>query len=136
MGGMTERAPVVVSLPIADRRRSSDFYRALLDREPFGAPADDGIPEPLQFALNDGLTLMLVPSGGFGWVIGDHDVAEPGASECVVSLTVADEDAVAAYVDRARAAGGTVVTEPVDKGWGFHGLVADLDAHLWMITVG
>ena len=133
---MTERAPVVVSLPIADRRRSNDFYRALLGREPFGAPADDGVPEPLQFALNDGVTLMLVPSDGFAWVIGVPDVAEPGVNECVVSLTVADEEAVAAYVDRARAAGGTVVREPVDKGWGFHGLVADLDGHLWMITVG
>ena len=133
---MTERAPVIVSLPIADRRRSSDFYRALLGTEPFGAPADDGVPEPLQFALNDGVTLMLVPSGGFGWVIGDHEVAPSGTSECVMSLAVADDDAVAAWVDRARAAGGTVVTEPADKGWGFHGLVADRDGHLWIVTVG
>lgn len=27
-----------------------------------------------------------MPRGGFGWVIGDHEVAEPGHSECVLSL--------------------------------------------------
>jgi hypothetical protein len=27
--------------------------------------------EPLQLVLNDAVLLMLIPSGGFGWVIGD-----------------------------------------------------------------
>src|SRR3954471_11123946 len=104
--------PTVLSLPIADRRTSCDFYRALLGTEPFGAPADDGVPEPLQFALNDGLTLMLVPTGAFGWVIGDRPVAPVGTSECVVSIAASSEDDVAAFVARARDAGGTVVSEP------------------------
>src|SRR6476646_8464690 len=119
--------PTVLSMPIADRRTSRDFYRALLGTEPFGAPADDGVPEPLQFALHDGLTLMLVPTGGFGWVIGDRTVAEAGTSECVVSLAASSEDEVAALVDRARDAGGTVVMELTDKGWSHHALVADPD---------
>lgn len=60
---------VIISLPVADRQTSYAFYRAALGIEAFGEPADDGVPEPLQFAVNDGLTLMLIPSGGVGWVI-------------------------------------------------------------------
>lgn len=62
--------PVVVSLPIEDRRTSFAFYRDGLGFDAVGEPAEDGVPEPLQFAVNDGLRLMLIPTGGFGWVIG------------------------------------------------------------------
>jgi uncharacterized protein len=128
--------PTVLSLPIADRRRSAAFYRALLGAEPFGAPADDGVPEPLQFTVGTGLTLMLVPAGGFGWVIGDdREVAGKGQHELVASLAVAREVDVAEVLGRARDAGGTIVREPADLGWGHHGLVGDPDGHLWMITV-
>lgn len=123
-------APVVVSLPIADRRASHAFYAEVLQLEAFGAPADDGVPEPLQFALNDGLHLMLVPRGGFGWVIGSRSVAEPGQCECVLSLT-GDVDALIA---RARAAGAEVVAEPAQQPWGYTGTFADPDGHLWMVS--
>ena len=43
-----------------------------------GELADDGVPEPLQLVLNDGLRLMLIPTGGFGWITEDHEVAAPG----------------------------------------------------------
>jgi hypothetical protein len=54
----------------------------------------------LQFALNDGLRLMLVPSGGFGWVIGDHEVADQGHSECMLGLSRADQADVDELVER------------------------------------
>lgn len=52
-------APVIVSLPIADRRVSHDFYRAALGLAAVGEVAEDGLPEPLQFEVNEGLRLML-----------------------------------------------------------------------------
>lgn len=64
--------PIVVSLPIADRRNSYRFYRDGLGLDAVGEPAEDSVPEPLQFALNDGARIMLVPTGGFSWVIGRH----------------------------------------------------------------
>ncbi len=118
-----------ISLPIADRRTSHDFYAAL-GFEAFGELASDGLPEPLQFALGDGASLMLIPRGGFGWVIGDNAVAEPGTSECILSV---DGD-VDAFVARARAAGATVVAEPEQKPWGYTGTFADPDGHLWMVV--
>ncbi|PWR10503.1 glyoxalase [Micromonospora acroterricola] len=127
-------APVIVSLPIADRATSHRFYRDALGLETVGELADDGIPEPLQFVVNDGLRLMLIPTGGFGWVIGRHEVAARGQSECVLSLGVALPADADAIVERARAAGAEVVTEPAAQPWGYTGVFADPDGHLWMVS--
>ena len=115
---------VVVSLPIADRRVSHAFYRETLGLDAFGAPADDGVPEPLQFQLNDGVRLMLVPTGGFGWVIGGRDVAAADHSECLVSFGAASDAEVDAVVDRAAQAGGEVVTPAGPQPWGYAGAFA------------
>jgi predicted lactoylglutathione lyase len=123
-------SPIVVSLPIADRRTSFAFYGEGLGFQPTGEPAEDGIPEPLQFVLNDGVRLMLVPRGGFGWVIGDHEVAQPGHSECVLSLGAEVDETI----ERARRAGATIVSEPAQQPWGYTGTFADPDGHLWMVT--
>jgi uncharacterized protein len=125
---------VVVSLPIADRRTSFAFYREALGLDAIGEPADDGAPEPLQFALNDGVRLMLVPTGGFGWVIGDREVAPRGQSECVLSLGADTEAGVDELVERAQRAGAEIVTEPGRQPWGYTGAFADPDGHVWMVT--
>ncbi len=78
--------PVVVSLPIADGPTSFAFYREGLGLDAIGEPAEDGVPEPLQFALNDGVRLMLVPTGGSGWITGDHEVARAGTANVSSSL--------------------------------------------------
>ena len=127
-------SPVVVSLPIADRRTSLRFYCDGLGFDAIGQPADDGVPEPLQFALNEGLRLMLIPSGGFGWVIGDHQVARAGHSECVLTLQAATDAEVDELVRRAHDAGAQVLTQPGRQPWGYAGTFADPDGHVWMIT--
>ncbi|MCW3841217.1 VOC family protein [Micromonospora yasonensis] len=127
-------SPVVVSLPIADRPTSHRFYSEALGLTTVGEPAADGIPEPLQFTVNDGLRLMLVPSGGFGWVIGDHEVADRGRSECVLGLTAQSPAEVNRIVEQARSAGARVVTPPAAQPWGYAGTFADPDGHLWLVT--
>lgn len=49
--------PIIVSLPIADGRTSFAFYREGLGFEPIGETAEDGAPEPLQFAILAGASL-------------------------------------------------------------------------------
>ncbi len=125
-----------ISVATADRRRSLAFYRDGLGLEAFGPLADDGVPEPLQLRLASGVSLMLIPTGGFGWVAGEDRVAAPGTNECVLSFYVADEDAVRARYEAAITAGGTTVHEPSHRPWGaFAAQVADPDGHLWMVLV-
>ncbi len=121
---------MIIALPVADRVVSHAFYRDALDLAAFGGPSDDGVPEPLQFRLAADLTLMLVPTGGFGWVIGGRQVASPGTNECVLTLPVPDVDAVVA---KAVAAGAAVVTPPAQQPWGYAGVIADPDGHLWQL---
>ncbi|AUH41275.1 VOC family protein [Streptomyces sp. CMB-StM0423] len=129
-------APVTVALPTADRREAHRFYREGLGLEAIGELAEDGVPEPLQFAVTDGLRIMLVPTGGFGWITGDHEVAPRGHSECVLSVSAGTEADVDALVGRARTAGAQIVAEPAKQPWGYTGTFADPDGHLWMITTG
>ena len=133
---MTADVPVTLALPIAERAAALAFYRDALGLEPFGDElGSDGIPEPLQFAVNEGLTLVLVPTGGFGSIlIGDRAVAEPWACECLISLDAADAAEVDARVARAVAAGAEVVAEPAARPWGYTGTFADLDGHLWSVA--
>jgi predicted lactoylglutathione lyase len=125
---------VIVSLPIADRRVAFDFYREVLRFEAVGPLADDGVPEPLTFGLADGVQLMLIPSDGFGWVVGDHQVAARGHTECLLDMSAAGPSEVREIVERARAAGARIVNEPGEVPWGYAALFADPDGHLWSVT--
>ena len=125
---------VIVSLPTADRRTSFAFYSEGLGFDAIGEVADDGVPEPLQFALNGGVRLMLIPTRGFGWVIGGREVAGRGQSECMFSLRAETEADVDELVERAHQAGGEVVTQPGQQPWGYAGAFADPDGHVWMVT--
>lgn len=123
-----------VSLPIGDRKTSFVFYRDGLGLEAVGDIAEDGVPEPLQFELTGGCRLMLIPSGGFGWVTGGHPVAPAGTSECILGITAASDAEVDEIVARAGAAGAAIVSAPARQPWGYAGSFADPDHHLWMVT--
>jgi predicted lactoylglutathione lyase len=127
------QGPAIVSLPIEDRQRSFDFYAEGLGFETAGYIADDGLPEPLQLVVNDGLVVMLVPRDGFAWVLGVGEVAAPGSHEVLLSLGVAAEDQVGRVLDLAEAADGVIHTPAGQQPWGFAGTFADPDGHLWMV---
>ncbi|MCD2192455.1 VOC family protein [Actinomycetospora endophytica] len=124
---------VVLALPTDDRVRAHAFYRDGLGLTAVGPPGDDGVPEPLQVVVSDGLHLMFIPRGGFGWVTGDNAVAAPGTSECLLSLPADDDAGVDAALARAEAAGATVVTRPATMPWGHLATFADPDGHLWQV---
>ena len=46
------------------------------------------------------MSLMVIPTGGFGWVAGEDRVAPPGATECVLFAYAPDEHAVQARLQR------------------------------------
>lgn len=124
---------ITVALPVADRRKTFAFYAEGLGLHPLGEPAEDGVPEPLQFVLNDGVRVMFIPTGGFGWVTGNRVTAPSDQSECLLVMTLAHQPAVDAMVDRARGAGAEIVMEPAEQPWGFSAVFADPDGHLWQV---
>jgi hypothetical protein len=77
-----------------------------------GAPADDGVPEPLQFEINAGLRVMRIPTVGFGWVTGGRKRSPRGAHECQILITVADDLGIDELLRRAKAAGAKIVFGP------------------------
>jgi predicted lactoylglutathione lyase len=125
--------PLIVALPIADRPRSHRFYTQGLGLTTVGELADDGVPEPLQIVVNEGVRLMLIPAGGFGWTIAGRKVAEPGTAECQLTITFGADDEVNAFTARAREAGSDVISEPQQQPWGYAANFADPDGHLWMV---
>jgi uncharacterized protein len=126
---------MIIALPTADRRVAHDFYRSAFGFEAFGDELEeDGLPEPLQFRLGADVSLMLIPTGGFGWVTGGRPTAGHGASECLLSLPVASAAEVDALVAKAVAAGAEVVLPPAEHPWGYTAAVADPDGHVWQIA--
>ena len=105
-----------VCLPIKDRLVSHAFYTAL-GFAAVGELGDDGLPEPLQFEISAGLRVMLIPSRGFGWVIGDRKRAPRDAHECLVVIGLATDAAVDEQMRRAQDAGA----------------FADPDGHMWQV---
>ncbi|MGL4744459.1 MAG: VOC family protein [Dermatophilaceae bacterium] len=125
-----------ISLPITDRATSAAFYRAVLGTEPFGPVADDGEPEPLAFRVGADTVLMLIPTDGFRWVIGEaHDVCRPGQVEALLGVTAATTEEVRGLVERATRQGGAVAVQPGQRPWGYTAVVADPDGHLWEVVV-
>ena len=126
-------ARATVCLPTKNRRASHAFYRAL-GFVAVGELAEDGVPEPLQFEINAGLRVMLIPTVGFGWVLGGRKRAPRGAHECQLLVTVADDAGVDELVRRAKDAGAKVVFGPGPQMWGYAGAFTDPDSHMWQVT--
>jgi len=125
--------PVVIGLPITDRRTSYDFYRQALDLEAIGEPDEDGIPEPLQFTVNPGTRIMLIPLGGFERAAGDRPAAPPGHHECFLVISTATPADTDALIRRAVDVGAGLAIPPGHQPWGYIGAITDPDQHLWMI---
>ena len=125
---------LVIALPTADRSRTYAFVRTLGLETP-GELAEDSVPEPLRVQLNEQASVMYVPTGGFGWITAGRATAEPGSSECLLSLQVATTTEVDELVGRVEAAGGRVKSGPEQKAWGYSGTFTDPDGHLWEAIV-
>jgi predicted lactoylglutathione lyase len=123
-----------VCLPIKDRLVSHAFYTALGFGTVGEELADDGLPEPLQFEISDGLRVMLIPSRGFGWVIGGRRGSPRDAHECLVVIGLATDAAVDELMRRAQDAGAEIVFAAGDQQWGYAGAFADLDGHMWQVS--
>jgi hypothetical protein len=125
-------ARATVCLPTKNRRAAHGFYAAL-GFVAVGELGDDGLPEPLQFQLNTGLRVMLIPSVGFGWVIGGRKRAPRGTHECQILVALTRDTEVDELMRRAKDAGAKIVFAAGSQNWGYAGAFADLDGHMWQV---
>ena len=124
-----------VCLPTADRVRAHAFYQALGLPTPGDEIGSDGVPEPLTVVVGDRARVMLIPTGGFGWVTAGREVAAPGVVECLLSIEAPTAGEVDELVARVEAAGGEVVMTPRAQPWAYRATFADPDGHLWEVHV-
>ena len=89
--------------------------------------------EPLQFEISVGLRVMLIPTVGFGWVIGGRKRSPRGAHECLIVIGLATDTEVDELMRRAQDAGARIVIEPGNQKWGYAGAFADPDGHMWQV---
>jgi predicted lactoylglutathione lyase len=122
-----------VCLPIKNRQVSHAFYSAL-GLEAVGELGDDGLPEPLQFEISIGLRVMLIPTGGFGMVIGGRKRSPRSTHECLIVIALATDAAVDKLIRRAQDAGAKIVMEAVNQTWGYVGGFVDPDGHMWQVS--
>lgn len=126
--------PFTVSVSTRDLRRAFEFYRDGLGFALAHPGVGDAMPEPVQFAINAGTNLMIVPSKGFSWVLGGNQVAAPGQSECVLGLAASSPAEVDAFVEKARAAGATIAAPAAAQPWGYSACFHDPDGHAWLVV--
>ncbi len=119
---------VFVNLPVTDLRRSREFFAGLGYR--FDNRFCDG--DALCLVLGRSLYAMLLRREVFA-AFTPYPVAPPGAtSEVTVGLSAARRGDVDTVVDRALAAGGVEVREPmVQDDVLYARAYADLDGHVW-----
>ncbi|HET9931440.1 MAG TPA: VOC family protein, partial [Polyangiaceae bacterium] len=96
------------------------------------------MPEPVEFRINPGSHLMLVPPDGFAFVLGGGralDVAEARAHECVIGFPFESETAIAETYARAIAHGATAIAPPGPQPWGYSASFRDLDGHVLLLSL-
>jgi len=66
-------------------------------------------------------------------VTAGRPTAERGTTECLVSLQVGSTREVDDLLARASSGGAEIASAAQQKGWGYTGVFADPDGHLWEV---
>lgn len=122
----------ILTLGVADLRKATEFYEAVLGTPP--NISSDGIT----FIELPGTWIALYPIEKLA-----EDVSpklpkiRSGFSGITLAHNARSKDDVVAIVRRAESAGARVVKEPQDTFWGgFSGYFADLDGYHWEVAWG
>jgi predicted lactoylglutathione lyase len=122
----------IFTLGVADLRKATEFYEAVLDTPP--NTSSDGIT----FIELPGAWISLYPIEKLAEDISPEiPIARGGFSGVTFAHNARDKDDVVAIVRRAESAGARVVKEPQETLWGgFSGYFADLDGYYWEVAWG
>ena len=122
----------ILTLGVADLRKATEFYEAVLGTPP--NTSADGIT----FIELPGAWISLYPIEKLAEDISlEVPIAHSGFSGITFAHNVRNKDDVVAIVKHAESAGARVVKEPQETFWGgFSGYFADLDGYYWEVAWG
>ncbi|MCM3522225.1 MULTISPECIES: VOC family protein [unclassified Curtobacterium] len=128
-----------ITLAVADVGRSAAFYRALLGIDGSGIigteyPASETAAggTTAMFTLDDGLIVSVY---GREDMRKDSGVALAEAPSTTIGHFEPSQEAAQAFLDRAAAAGATMLAAPDTRPWGmWSGFFQDPDGHLWEVV--
>jgi predicted lactoylglutathione lyase len=120
----------VITLGVADLETAAQFYGQIFDTPPVRDY------EGVCFFPLPGCWISLYPLDHLAEDISPEvQKTRSGFSGITLAHNVKTNDEVIAVIERARAAGATVVKEPQDTSWGgFSGYFSDLDGYYWEVV--
>jgi uncharacterized protein len=123
----------IVTLGVADLLRSVRFYR-----DGLGFPTNYTDGGPIAFFSTGGARLALYPLDKLAEDISPSlQPAKGGFSGITLAHNTRTKEEVAVILERAEAAGGTIVKPAQDVFWGGHsGYFADPDGYFWEVAWG
>jgi len=128
-----------ITLAVADVARSAEFYRALLGIDGSGvigteypATETEAGGTTAMFTLDDG---VIVSVYGRDDMAKDSGVSLATAPSSTIGHFVDSQADAEAFLERARAAGATMLAAPYTRPWGmWSGFFQDPDGHLWEVV--
>ncbi len=116
----------MIILYVSDQEKSKNFYKSILDKEPFL-----DVPGMTEFELNDCTLLGLMPESGINKIF-NGKIPDPktgnGIPRCELYLSVSD---VALSYEQLLKNGGISISAPENRDWGhFAAYGADPDGHI------
>lgn len=120
---------IFVNLPVKNLQRSIDFFTEL------GFTFDQRFTDDTAtcMILGDNIFAMLLTHEKFQSFT-KKPIADAGkTTEVLIAVNLESKKAVNEMVEKAKAAGGTIYSEPQDHGWMYQRAFADPDGHQWEI---
>ncbi len=119
----------LVTIAVNDFARELDFYRSTLGWEPFNV-----VDGNIAFFNVGSLIFSLCEYAELSTDVGGELTTKPTLG-VTLSLNLPDESAVDAVFAELKAAGATIIKEPVRAVWGgYSGYFADPEGHLWEVA--
>jgi uncharacterized protein len=121
----------LVTLGVSDLKRSVDFYR-----EGLGWPKSNVGGDEVAFFKTGGVVIALFPRVSFAVDAGVDidDVESGGFARFSLAHNVVEEGQVDSVLAEAAEAGATIVKEAQEVFFGRHGFFADPDGFLWEVA--
>lgn len=120
---------IFVNLPVKNLQRSIDFFTEL------GFTFDQRFTDDTAtcMILGDNIYAMLLTHEKFQSFT-NKPIADAGkTTEVLIAVNLESKEEVNEMVEKAKAAGGTIYSEPQDHGWMYQRAFADPDGHQWEI---